>query len=165
MNASAFGRTGILALACTMLLTGCGSGNLPSTPQAAQPTAETTATFGDYDLHFNAVRTDQLTPDVARTYGIERSTNRVLLNVALLHRLAAGEAPRPAEGAVSVNAYNLSGQLRTLEMRRITEGDAIYYIGEMPIIGTELLRFDISVTPSGQSQAFTARFQREFFSE
>jgi len=165
MNASGLVRTGTLALACAILATACDSGNVTPTPQAAQPTAETTATFGDYELHFNAVRTDQLTADIARTYGIERSTNRVLLNVALLHRPVADDAARPVDGAVSVNAYNLAGQLRTLEMRRITEGNAIYYIGEVPITGTERLRFDISVTPAGQSQVFTSGFQREFFAE
>jgi hypothetical protein len=47
-------------------------------------------------------------------------------------------------------------------MRRISEGEAIYYIGEVSISGTEILVFDISVTPSGESMPIQVKFKREF---
>jgi Domain of unknown function (DUF4426) len=152
-------------LGCTLFATGCDTGS-PQTPQqAAQTSAESFEKFGNYELHFNGVRTDQLTAEVASTYGIERSKNRVLLNVTLLRREADGAPLLPVEGTVSVDAYNLNGQLKNLEVRRITEGKAIYYIGEVTISGSEILVFDIKATPSGESQVFTARFQREFFAD
>jgi hypothetical protein len=116
-------------------------------------------------LHFNALRTDQLTADVARTYNIQRSTNRVMLNVTLLHKKADGEPRLPVEAQVSVDAYNLNGQLKNLEMRRVTEGTAIYYIGEVSISGSEILVFDIKATPPGAAEAFTVKFKREFFAD
>ena len=152
-------------LACSLLATACDTGSVQSPQQTAQTSAESFEKFGNYELHFNGVRTDQLTPEVARTYGIERSKNRVLLNVALLHREAEGAPLLPAEGTVSVNAYNLTGQLKNLEVRRISEGTAIYYIGEVNISGSEILIFDIKATPTGESEVFTAKFQREFFTD
>jgi hypothetical protein len=135
-----------------------------STPALAQMSNETFQDFGSYELHFNALRTDMLSPEIARSYGIQRSTNRVMLNVTVL-RKEADQAPRkPVDGQVTVDAYNLNGQLKNLEMRRVSEGDAIYYIGEVPIGGTEILVFDISVVPSGESAPLKVKFKREFHS-
>lgn len=137
----------------------------PISPAAptAQPSAETFQTFGNYEIHFNAVRTDQLTPEVARAYGIQRSGNRVLLNVTMLRK--GPEGMLPVGGTVGANAYNLNGQLKDLELRQITEGEAVYYIGEVSISGTEILVFEISAQPSGESTAFEVKFKREFFTD
>ena len=46
---------------------------------AAMPArAEQSATFGDYTVHYVAFTTDILTPEVAKSYKIQRSKNRVL---------------------------------------------------------------------------------------
>ena len=63
---------------------GCEGGSEPGQARPAPPSEPTFSSFGDFELHYNAVRTDELTAAVARAYGIERSANRVLLNVALL---------------------------------------------------------------------------------
>lgn len=131
----------------------------------AQPADETSKDFGNYEVHFNALRTDALPPDIARSYGIRRSKNRVLLNVAL-RRKEAEHGPRHAvEADVQVAAYNLNGQTKDLQMRRVSEGDAIYYIGEVSIAGSEILVFDISATPAGDSAPLTMQLRREFQSD
>jgi Domain of unknown function (DUF4426) len=130
----------------------------------AQVMDETFKDFGNYEVHYNALRTDTLSPEVARSYGIQRSRNRVMLNVTVLRKQAA-QAPRtPVDAAVTVDAYNLNGQLKNLQMRRISEGEAIYYIGEVSIGGTEILVFDISVTPQGESAPLNVKLKREFHS-
>lgn len=146
------------------LLSGCGDSPTPKAPPA-QELSETFRDFGNYEIHFNALRTDSLTPDIARTYGIQRSTNRVMLNVTLLHK-EADQAPRkPVNATVQVDAYNLNGQLKNLDMRRVAEGTAIYYIGETSISGNEILVFDIKVTPEGESQALEVKLKREFVAD
>ena len=45
--------------------------------------AERSDSFGDYQIHYNALRTDIIDPSVARAYGIIRSKNRALVNVAV----------------------------------------------------------------------------------
>jgi hypothetical protein len=151
-------------LACTLAaLVGCGRGEPgQGTAQTAAPSDPTSHDFGDFQLHYNAVRTDVLTAEVARAYGIERSANRVLLNVSLLRKNADGTTT-PADGLVTATAYNLNGQLKELAMRRITEGSSVYYIGEVGISGNEILVFDISVVPPGQKTKYSVQFKREFY--
>jgi hypothetical protein len=157
-------RVAPMLLVCALAaLAGCGQGG-PSqgAPQTAAPSDSTSRDFGEFQLQYNAVRTDVLTPEVARAYGIERSANRVLLNVALLRRNADGTTT-PADGVVTATAYNLNGQLKELAMRRVTEGSSVYFIGEVGVSGTEILVFDISVVPAGQNVKHSVQFKREFF--
>jgi predicted small lipoprotein YifL len=155
-----------LVLVCAALaLTGCGKGGpTPSEAQTAAPSEPTQKDFGEFEVHYNALRTDQLAPDVARAYGIERSANRVMLNVSLLRKNPDGSTT-PVDGTVTASAYNLNGQLKDLQMRRITEGTSFYFIGEVGISGTEILVFDISAVPSGQESKYSVQFKREFFSD
>jgi hypothetical protein len=87
-----------------------------------------------------------------------------MLNVTILKQEAAHAPRKPVEGSVQVDAYNLNGQLKNLEMRRVSEGEAIYYIGEVSITGNEILVFDIIVTPSGETTPIEVKLKREFYS-
>jgi hypothetical protein len=145
-----------------VLTAGCDRAPAPAVA-AAQPANETFQEFGNYEVHFNALRTDTLMPEIARAYGIQRSANRVMLTVTILRKDAEHAPRKPVEGAVQADAYNLNGQLKNLEMRRVTEGEAIYYIGEVAISGAEILVFDISATPAGETAPFKAKLKREFF--
>jgi hypothetical protein len=151
--------TSMLAFA---MLTGCNRAPTAATAPA-QPATESFQNFGNYSVHYNALRTDSLTPDVARSYGIQRSSNRVMLTVTILHKEGVQGPGKPIDGAVEVSAYNLNGQMKGIEMRRVSEGDAIYYLGEVSISGAEILVFDISATPTGEAMPFKVKVQREFF--
>ena len=155
---------GLLAVSLLAGLTGCDSGGLPGRSQEAQPTEPTSQDFGDFEVHYNAVRTDELSVDAARAYGIERSGNRVLLNVALLAKAADGKTT-PVDGTVTATAYNLNGQLKDLKMRRVLEGPSVYFIGEVGISGTEILVFDIDATPGKGGGHYSVQFKREFFAD
>lgn len=161
MQATPWIRSAVL-MSVVLLAGGCNG----PTQSAAAPAQESDATFqefGNYEVHYNALRTDALGAEIARSYGIQRSANRVMLNVTIL-RKEADHAPRkPVDGVVQVDAYNLNGQLKNLEIRRISEGEAIYYIGEVAISGTEILVFDITVTPAGEAEPLRMKFKREFY--
>jgi hypothetical protein len=151
------------ALTCAIALSACTE-QPERRAMPAQALDETFKDFGNYEVHFNALRTDELTPDVARAYGIQRSSNRVMLNVTVLRKEAEHAPRKPVEADVAVDAYNLNGQLKDIQMRRVSEGEAIYSIGEVSIAGTEILVFDINVTPQGESQPFNVKLKREFVS-
>jgi len=155
--ASCFLLTALLAVGC---------GERPQGSAApAQLSESSFKELGPYELHFNAVRTDTLTPDVARAYSIERSKNRVMLNVTVLRKEGTPAVRKAVEAAVSVDARNLNGQLKSMELRRVNEGDAIYYIGETGISGSEILVFDIKATPTNESTPIAAQLRREFFAD
>jgi hypothetical protein len=153
-----------LLVVATLGLVACDSGDFGRAPQAARPAEENSQSFGNLELHYNALRTDELTPDVARAYGIERSGNRVLLNVSLLQKAPDGRTT-PIDGTVTASARNLNGQLKDLQMRRVQEGPSIYFIGEVGISGNEIVVFDIDVTPADGSGRHSVQFRREFFGD
>jgi hypothetical protein len=147
---------------CAALASGCDYSPQHQVP-TAQPSEDSFRDFGSYEVHYNALRTDTLSPEMARNYGIQRSTNRVMLNVTVLNK-EGGTARKPVPAEVKVDARNLNQQLKSIELRRISEGDAIYYIGEVSISGTEILVFDITVTPDGTQTPLSVKFTREFVS-
>lgn len=151
----------LIALSLLALVSACGGpGESASVPEA-QPAAATNADIGDHIVHFSALSTDQLPPDVARNYNIVRSKNRAMLNVSVLR-----ESDQVAVTAnVTVKTVNLTGQLKNITMRRINEQEAIYYIGEVAVANRETLIFDISITPDGVNSSSDVRFKRQFFTD
>lgn len=120
---------------------------------------------GDYLIHYNALPTDQLAPTVASAYGVVRSRNRALLNIAVT-RKQDGTTGIPVEALVNVNAANLSGQTKNVRVRKVTEEgelQAIYYIAEINVADGETLIFDIMVTPEDRKQTHTVHFKQQFF--
>jgi hypothetical protein len=156
----------LLSIGILAALAGCESpqqGAAATTEEVAVlPGTETFKDFGDYTVHFNALVTNQLSPDIAREYGIVRSDSRVMLNVSILRKQEVGMGT-PVSGAVSASAINLNGQLRGMAMREIREGEAIYYIGELAITDAETLIFTVDVTPLNEASRFTVRFKKQFF--
>lgn len=149
----------LLSLALLSLLGGCSRpGEDPDVPDA-EPAGSSSADIGGHVVHFSALSTDNLPPDIARVYNIVRSKNRAMLNVSVIDK----ETEMPVHAAVSVRTVNLTGQLKNVVMREILEQEAIYYIGVTPVANRETLIFDISVSPEGVSDVSELRFTREFY--
>ncbi|MGB5395753.1 MAG: DUF4426 domain-containing protein, partial [Gammaproteobacteria bacterium] len=64
---------------------------------------------------------------------------------------------------VEGHASNLTGQLKGLEFREIREGNAIYYLAESKISDGEFLKFELKVTPEGETEPARLRFDKRFF--
>jgi hypothetical protein len=162
----------IRTLACLVLAAGiaacdpAGNVDVTNTQEGVLPATEGNKDFGEYVIYFNALLTDQLSPDIAREYGIVRSKSRALLNVSIHRKLENGQT-EAVTGAVSASAINLNGQLKTMTLREIREDTAIYYIGELAITDGEVLIYTVDATPGnepGQSR-FTVRFKKQFYVE
>ncbi len=154
-------------LATLALLAGCqpGPSDAPATsaPRAA-PSTETSKDFGAYVVHFNALSTDQLTAEVARSYGIVRSPNRAMLNISIIKK-APGTTGSSVAGTVTASASNLTGQLKQINVREIQEGDAIYYIGEVTVSNEETLTFSADIAPESSAESFAVEFRKQFFTD
>lgn len=135
---------------------------LPATAVAQQ-----SREFNDYVVHYNALRTDLLPPQVAQGYGIRRSSSRALLNITVMRKdegVGLGETAVPAQ--LDVNATNLTGQRRELEMREIRDAEgAIYYVGELPVHNLETYKFKVEVIPEGESEVLLVEFRQQFYTE
>ena len=152
----------LISLSLLALIAACGGpGDSADVPEA-QPAEASSADIGDYTVHFSAQTTDQLPQEVARAYMIQRSKNRAMLNVSVIRDSDAA----PVGADVKVKTRNLTQQLKTVEMRRIDEQEAIYYIGETSVANRETLIFEITVRPNGEDQASDViRFQRQFYTD
>jgi hypothetical protein len=124
--------------------------------------AENSTSIPGFTIHHNAIPSASLEPDIAKQYGIQRSKYRGMLNVSVI-KSVAGTTGESSEAVVLAKANNIRGQLISIPMRKITEGDAIYYIGEFRIADQETLNFEIQVKPKGETRYYTAKLSQEFF--
>jgi hypothetical protein len=118
---------------------------------------------GEHVVHYTALGTMQLAPAVADAYGIVRSGNRGLLNVAVLRKVPGRATGVPVAAQVVVSAANLLGQLKPMAMRRVDEPPAIYYLGEVTVADQELVTFELQVIPEGAKTPIRLRLQHQFF--
>src|SRR6056297_2805310 len=158
----------LLAVAVACLVAGttaCGrdaSRDSQGAPPAREITRPSSATFGDYIVHFNAQSTTMLPAQVARAFGIQRSENRAMLNITILRR-SEGADDTAVEAEVDVAASNLLGQVKNVRLRELREGEAIYYIGEMTVADEEIIKFDMAVQPEGLERPYEFSFKQQFY--
>lgn len=125
--------------------------------------AENATRTGGYTIHHNALTSDVLAPQVAQAYGIQRSTSRGMVNIAVM-RDKAGTMGEPVTAQIELNARNLMGQKREdVSLREVREANAIYYIADFPVAHREHLIFEMEVIPQGETSALRARFDQEFY--
>lgn len=155
--------TAVCAAVLATSLAGCGQSAAPGArayPKAQEITRASFEAFGDHVVHFSAQSTTMLTPEVARAFGIRRGDNRAMLNIAVLRGPPPGT---PVSAEVAVNASNLLGQLKGVQVRELREGEAIYYIGELRVANEEIVNFNVSVRPEGVGQPYEFRFRQQFY--
>lgn len=123
--------------------------------------AEKAQKFDNFEIHYNALTTDELLPEVARAYKIERSKTRGLLTISVLKKNKVG-MPVPVSAKIAVLATNLTQQLSQITMREIKEGTAVYYLGEFRVAPPDTLTFNATVEmPDAPKREIT--FSQKFY--
>ena len=127
--------------------------------------AQQSQDFGEYVVHYNALNTNLIPPEVAKAYGIQRSPNRALLNVTVLKKVM--DTPgTPVQATVTANGTNLTGQRREIEISEVTDrGGAVYYIGQFPVHNMETYNFVIDVSMEGEDEPLLVKFRQQFYTE
>lgn len=122
--------------------------------------AEQYVESGEYVVHYMALQTSDLSPAVARAYGLTRSSGRVLVMVNTQRGALSGAA---VAAQVTGQARNLTGVRKPLEFRQVTDGDAIYALATAPVANLETLRFELVVQPEGDGPVIPVQFSRKFY--
>ena len=118
--------------------------------------AEQKQSYGDLDVHYSAINSGFLQPEIAAATGLVRSKTQGVVNVAVLKAGTASSAK------VSGTVKNLLGQSTALSFKEVKEGKAIYYLAQFPFEQRETLRFTLNVTAAdGVPHSFD--FNQEFF--
>jgi hypothetical protein len=126
--------------------------------------ANQSETFGDIVVRYSAISTDQLFPDSAHRYGIERSAHNGLVNIAIERKMPSGE-PALIAANVSGRVADLAGHARPIRFRETQEEGAIDYLGEFPIDASGTYVFTIDVTPPGVTHPYTVKFNRDYVAD
>jgi len=125
--------------------------------------AENSKEFGDYVIHYNAFRSDTLTPEIAKAYSLTRRNNRMVVNIVVQKK--TGKTTTPVKAKVTGFASNLTGQIKDLEFKEIHDGEAIYYLAQSQVSNRETLKFDIKATPTGESLIANIKFKQQFYTD
>lgn len=128
---------------------------------ALPASAEQVMDFDDYRIHYNAFVSNLLTPDVARAHQLTRSRYHAVVNITV--QKSNNGVYEAVAADVSGTATNLYGKQRKLNMKKVTERDAVYYLAELPFSDEETLNFDIQVIPEGEKAAHNVSFTQQFF--
>lgn len=118
--------------------------------------AEQMKKLGPWLVHYNAFNSSFLTPEVAKTYGLERSRYNGIINIAVQDKQGKAQAV-----SVTGEAKNLTGTIRNLSFQEVKEGDAIYYLATLPYRNEDTYQFTLKIMGGGQQQILT--FQQTFY--
>ena len=125
--------------------------------------AENSKAFGNYVVHYNAFRSDTLTPEIAKAYSLTRRNNRMVVNITVQKK--DGDVTKPVKARITGFASNLTGQVKDLEFKEIHDGEAIYYLAQAQVSNRETLKFDIKATPAGETIVANVNFKQQFFTD
>ena len=122
--------------------------------------AEQKQQVGNYDIHYMALGSTFITPAIAKTYGIERSRFNGIVNIAVLDTSQEGNPAVAVD--ISGIANNLLDARKDLNFKEIREGDAIYYIAQVPYRDDQEINFTIAVK-HGNKLNTALKFKQKFY--
>jgi hypothetical protein len=121
--------------------------------------AEIKKDLGDWEVHYIALTTTFLSPEIARANNIVRSGEIALVNISVLDK----RTKEAQDLELSGTARNLLGTTKELSFRQVKEGNAIYYLASVPFSHKEVLRFDIDISQGKNKQ--NLKFQQTMYVE
>lgn len=121
--------------------------------------AEIKKDLGDWEVHYIALTSTFLTPEIARANNIVRSSKNALINISVLDKRSKEAQMVEIRGT----ARNLLGTTKTLTFKQVNEGDAIYYLASVSFTNKEVLRFDIDISQGNSNQ--NLKFQQTMYVE
>ncbi|WP_226414084.1 DUF4426 domain-containing protein [Shewanella glacialimarina] len=122
--------------------------------------AEQKQQVGNFDIHYMALNSTFITPAIAKTYGIERSRYNGIINIAVLDTSQEGNPAVAVE--ISGIANNLLDAKMDLNFKEIREGDAIYYIAQVPYRDDQEINFSIAIKHAKKLNT-SLKFKQKFY--
>jgi hypothetical protein len=115
--------------------------------------------FGDFVVYYSTISTNQLLAEVAKQYGIERSSHRGLLNVAVEEKR---DVPHTVSANVVAEVSDLSGHSRPVVVHETSENGGIDYVGEFNVEDSGTYLFTVKITPVGHEQPYVLKFSQDY---
>lgn len=119
--------------------------------------AEQKKQLGNWDVHYIAFPAPLLTPEVALQYKLQRSKYNGIINISVLDKTTQ-QAQKVAINGV---AKDLTGRQRTLQFSEVVEGDAVYYLAQLPFHHEQRFSFSINIISGNSTEQLT--FEQIFY--
>jgi len=114
--------------------------------------------FANLQVHYIALPSTFIQPNIAKKYNIKRSRTNGLLNISILDKKQKNKA---IAAVITGTGQNLIGQIYQLKFTEIKEGEAIYYLADYPYLNEEIVNFKINIKTQRKSN--TLKFQHKFY--
>ena len=124
--------------------------------------AEQKQVFGDYEIHYIALPTTVLEPEIAKQYQLVRSKSTGFLNISVLKTQEDG-SKKAVSAFIKGSIKNLVQQKRELEFSRINEGSAIYQLANFWYSQGEMMTFDLEVQADPNQGPMHIRFSQALY--
>jgi len=126
-------------------------------PSAAM--AENMQKLGNMNVHYIALNSTFLQPNIAKAYQIQRSRYNGLVNISVLDNTKKNT---PAKMVSLIGkARNNLGQTKKLEFQEVTESEAIYYLAQITFNNEEVFHFTINIHDGKEEK--TLKFSQKFY--
>ncbi len=123
--------------------------------------AEQKQVYQDYEVHYAAMLTSDLTPEVARAYDIPRSGKRAFVMIHTRRLDEDSSVPVSIDGELR----NLVGQVRSMQWQQVEDAGSIYSLSHFPVTHRERINFILKITPEGSQQPLPLSFQHQFYTD
>jgi hypothetical protein len=115
-------------------------------------------------VHYAAIRTTDLTPEVARQFNVRRRGKQALL-VLNAQRVEDSGTVVPIAATATGRVTSLLGHLQKLDLRPVQEGPVHYVLAEFETLNREYLTVDVQLTPQGAARPIRIKFQQQFYND
>ena len=121
--------------------------------------AENMKKLGNMNVHYIAIGSTFLTPEIAKLYDIKRSRYNGLINISVLDNSKEGTPAKRV--SITGKAKNNVGQSKKIEFQEVTEGSSIYYLAQVRYDNEETIHFDLIINDGIEIQQLT--FSQKFY--
>ncbi len=115
--------------------------------------------LGKMNVHYIAIDSTFLTPEIARAYGIIRSRYKGLINISVLDNTKQNTPAKTV--SIIGKAKNNLGQFKKLAFKEVKEGNAIYYLAQISYNNEETVHFELTINDGQEQQQL--KFSQTFY--
>lgn len=143
------------------------SGQETLTPQMLAQQKPPYEKFDDVTVHFSVFNSTQIQAKIAELNQLKRSSNTVLVNIAIVDNDAPHSGGIAAK--ISGHAANLMQQQKTLDFKEIRENGVVYYLASLRFNNEEIFHFTIEVESlfgdkkSSPAKSRTIKFTKKLY--
>ncbi len=110
--------------------------------------AEQKKVLGPWDVHYIAFDSTMIDAKIAQSYQLQRSKYQAVLNISVLN----STDQKAQQVRISGTATDLTQKQIELEFREVKEGDAIYYLAQVPVHDQKHLNFKLDIWQGTENQ-------------